>query len=158
MKKLLLILFLLASAFAYSQEQIGVEDELYSDSIYTVVDSMPTHPNCQSIEDLEKRLSCSNEAITNHIATQLAYPEKARIKGIEGIVYLKFLINQHGNVEDVVVIRGVIDGKDLEEESIRVIEALPQFQPGVKDGERIKVQYVIPIKFNLAGGKKSRKG
>lgn len=157
MKKLLLISFLLASAFVYSQEQIEVEEELYVDSIYTVVDSMPTHPNCQTIKNLSKRLSCSNEAISNHIATQLVYPEKARIKGVEGIVYLKFLINHYGNVEDVVVIRGVVDGKDLEEESIRVIEALPQFQPGVQDGKRVKVQYVIPIKFNLTG-RKSRKG
>lgn len=74
------------------------------------------------------------------------YPELARKAGIQGRVYVKFIINEHGDVIDPVVIRGIGGGCD--EAAISAVKKA-RFQPGMQRGRAVKVWYTIPIVFKL---------
>ncbi|NBC65150.1 MAG: TonB family protein, partial [Bacteroidetes bacterium] len=77
----------------------------------------------------------------------IRYPEMAKEAGIEGTVYVQFVVSENGNVEDAKVIRGIGGGAD--EEALRVVKEAT-FEPGYQDGKPIRVQYSIPIQFKLS--------
>lgn len=76
----------------------------------------------------------------------ITYPEMARRAGIEGRVYVQFIINKQGEVEDPHVLRGIGGGCD--KEAIRVI-GQARFKPGMQRGRPVKVRYSMPIVFQL---------
>ncbi|MDR9364365.1 MAG: M56 family metallopeptidase [Balneolaceae bacterium] len=81
------------------------------------------------------------------VMRNIRYPEMAKEAGIEGTVYIQFVVNENGNVEDATVIRGIGGGAD--EEALRVVREAT-FEPGYQDGKPIRVQYSIPIQFKLS--------
>jgi len=80
------------------------------------------------------------------IQREIRYPEMARRAGIEGRVYVQFIINEEGYVEHPRVIRGIGGGAD--EEALRVVN-LARFEPGKQRGQPVRVQYALPIHFQL---------
>lgn len=79
---------------------------------------------------------------------QIRYPEMARRAGIEGRVYVQFIVNEQGDVERPRIIRGIGGGAD--EEALRVVSQA-QFRPGMQRGRPVRVQYSLPIFFRLQG-------
>ncbi len=77
---------------------------------------------------------------------QIRYPEMARRAGIEGRVFIQFIVNERGEVEDPQVIRGIGGGAD--EEALRVVSQA-KFTPGMQRGRPVRVQYSLPIFFRL---------
>jgi periplasmic protein TonB len=76
----------------------------------------------------------------------IKYPEMARRAGIEGRVYVQFIVNERGEVEDPRVIRGIGGGAD--EEALRAVRQA-KFKPGMQRGRPVRVQYSLPIVFQL---------
>jgi len=74
------------------------------------------------------------------------YPEMARQAGIEGRVVVQFVVNEKGEVVDPKVVRGIGGGCD--QEALRVIKTA-KFKPGMQRGKPVKVQYTLPINFQL---------
>lgn len=79
------------------------------------------------------------------IITNLDYPEDAKEKGIQGKVYVSFVIEKDGNVSNVKVVTSI--HPLLDEEAIRVVSTFPQWKPGLRDGEPIKTRYKLPVFF-----------
>ncbi|MEX2463291.1 MAG: energy transducer TonB [Balneolaceae bacterium] len=77
---------------------------------------------------------------------QIKYPEMARRAGIEGRVFIQFIVNEQGDVENPVVMRGIGGGAD--EEALRVVSQA-KFTPGMQRGRPVRVQYSLPIYFRL---------
>lgn len=77
---------------------------------------------------------------------KINYPEMARRAGIEGRVYIQFIVNEQGQVENPQVMRGIGGGAD--EEALRVVSQA-QFRPGMQRGRPVRVQYSLPIFFRL---------
>jgi len=105
------------------------EDEPEED-FFTVVEQMPELIG--GLEDLQR---------------SIRYPEAARRAGIEGRVFVQFIVNEQGEVEDPQVIRGIGGGAD--EEALRAIRDA-QFRPGMQRGRPVRVQYSLPIVFQLS--------
>lgn len=82
------------------------------------------------------------------LSTNVKYPEDARTAGKEGTVYISFVVNSQGKVQDSKIIRGV--DKSLDDEALRVMNAMPNWKPGMQSGKAVSVQYSLPIRFNLA--------
>ena len=82
------------------------------------------------------------------IQEQIRYPEMARRAGIEGRVFVQFIVDENGNVVDPQIIRGIGGGAD--EEALRVVSQA-EFKPGMQRGRPVSVQYSLPISFRLAG-------
>ena len=81
------------------------------------------------------------------VAKNLKYPEIAAENGISGKVYIQFVVNRQGKVEDAVIIRGA--DPSLDNEAIRVVMSSPKWSPGKQRGKSVKVQFTIPINFVL---------
>ncbi|HKJ44605.1 MAG TPA: energy transducer TonB [Balneolales bacterium] len=77
---------------------------------------------------------------------KIHYPELARKAGIEGRVYVQFVVDKHGNVQNAHVVRGIGGGCD--KEALRVVKQA-KFKPGMQRGRPVKVQYSLPIVFKL---------
>ena len=80
------------------------------------------------------------------IQAEINYPETVKTGEIEGRVYVQFIVNKQGQVEDPEVIRGIGGGAD--EEALRVVK-LAEFTPGKENGNPVRVQYSLPIVFQL---------
>jgi protein TonB len=87
------------------------------------------------------------EAMMKFIQKKIRYPRVPREIGIDGTVYVQFIVNGDGSVSDVKVIRGV--HRDYDNEAIRVISMLPSWRGGRHNGRPVSVRMVLPIKFNI---------
>jgi protein TonB len=88
------------------------------------------------------------EALLKYLETNVKYPEEARLKGIEGIVTIKFVVNADGSISDAKVTQGV--DAALDAEAVRVVNSLPNFEkPGMQNKVAVPVYYSVPISFKL---------
>ena len=81
------------------------------------------------------------------LCKMIQYPEIARKASVEGRVIVQFVVNEQGNVEDVVVARGI--GAGCDEEAVRVVSEA-KFTPGMQDGKAVPVRMTLPITFKIA--------
>ncbi len=77
---------------------------------------------------------------------KIKYPEIAKKAGVEGRVYIQFIVDEQGNVYDPIVTRGI--GAGCDEEAIRAI-LTAKFRPGKQRGKAVKVKMSLPITFKL---------
>ncbi|MBO7477345.1 MAG: energy transducer TonB [Salinivirgaceae bacterium] len=113
-------------------EEEDDSDMQEDEEVYFIVDNEPQFPG-------------GNLALRNYLAEHIQYPETAKEKGISGKVFVNFVINKNGEIENVKIARSV--DPDLDKEAIRVVQSLPKFKPGMKNGKTVKVSYTIPISF-----------
>jgi protein TonB len=73
----------------------------------------------------------------------------ARESGIQGKVFVTFVVEKDGSITDVKVLRGIGGGCD--EEAVRVIKGMPKWSVGKQRGKPVRVQFNMPIVFKLAG-------
>lgn len=77
----------------------------------------------------------------------LRYPPAARRMGIEGRVYVEFIILETGKIVEPRAVKGI--GAGCDEEAVRIMESMPNFKPGMLEGKPVKVKMVLPIYFKL---------
>ena len=85
--------------------------------------------------------------LNKYLAKNIVYPRKERKTGVEGRVIVRFVIDEDGMVDDVVVVQKV--SPRLDAEAVRVISQMPQWKPGKQNGEPVKVYFTLPINFVL---------
>jgi TonB family protein len=103
-------------------------------NVYDVVDVMPEFSGGQA-------------AMMQFISENTRYPADAKKKGIQGRVYVSFIITSSGEVTDPIILRGV--GGGLDEESLRVVMLMPRWTPGRLNGLPVSVKCNMPINFTL---------
>ncbi|MFT5141832.1 MAG: protein TonB [Rhodothermales bacterium] len=77
---------------------------------------------------------------------KIRYPEIAKKAGVEGRVIVQFVVNEQGNVENPVVVRGI--GAGCDEEALKAVQSA-KFTPGRQRGTNVKVKMSLPITFKL---------
>lgn len=87
------------------------------------------------------------QAMSKFISKNVKYPASARRMGIEGSVFVSFVVNSMGQIIDVKAIRGI--SADCDKEAERVIAMMPGWKAGVQNGIPVSVRMVLPIKFTL---------
>ncbi len=87
-------------------------------------------------------------AMFQWIAKNIKYPEIAKENGVQGKVFVQFVIGKDGKVTDVQVVRGV--DPSLDKEAVRVIQSMPAWKPGKQRGKPVKVSFQLPINFRLS--------
>ena len=102
--------------------------------ILTFADDMPEFPGGES-------------SLLKFLGSNVKYPVIAQENGIQGKVYVSFVINETGNIDDVCIVRGV--DNSLDNEALRVVRSMPKWKPGKQDGKTVKVRYNVPIFFEL---------
>ncbi|MCR4829761.1 MAG: M56 family metallopeptidase [Bacteroidales bacterium] len=97
--------------------------------------------------DGEPEFIGGTDALYRYISENIHYPEQAKKDGIEGMVYVRFVVEVDGSVTEAEVVRGIGGGCD--EEALRVINAMPKWKPGTQDGKPVRTQYVVPVNYKL---------
>lgn len=87
------------------------------------------------------------EALYRYLASNIKYPELAKKEKIQGTVYVSFVVEKDGSVTNIKVLRDI--GAGCGEEAVRVVRQMPKWKPGRQRGQRVRVQYNLPIKFSL---------
>jgi protein TonB len=85
--------------------------------------------------------------LSNYLSTNLHYPNRAREKGIEGRVLLKFIVTETGAITDCRIIKRIGGGCD--EEALRVVKQMPPWKPGIQKGKPVRCWFTQPISFKL---------
>jgi len=99
--------------------------------------------------DIAPQFPGGEKARMRFLQNNITYPKEAREKGIHGTVYVSFVIEQDGSVSDIKVERGIGGGCD--QETVRVIQKMPKWSPGMIDGKPVRVQFNMPMRFTLSG-------
>ncbi len=105
-----------------------------TDKIHIVVEEQPSFPG-------------GEKAFYQYVASKMKYPKLAVRQGIDGRVFVQFVVNQDGSLTDIQVIKGIGGGCD--EEAVRVLESAPRWNPGKQRGKPVRVRMVLPIIFQL---------
>jgi TonB family protein len=132
-----------AEPFSITEESLGIllgglsalEDAPSNDSIYQIVEEMPQFPG-------------GEKAMMEYVAKNVKYPQEAKDKEIQGRVFVGFIVEKDGSVNEVKVLRSIGGGCD--EEAVRVVKAMPKWKPGKQKGEPVRVSYMMPINFKLS--------
>ncbi len=116
-------------------EEIKEEEEVVEEKeIFMRVEQMPEFPGGQ-------------KALMKYIGRNLNYPQVAADNGVQGRVFLKFVVEKDGSVGEVQVLRS--PDKLLEKEAVRVVKTIPKFKPGKQRGKPVRVWYQLPVTFRL---------
>jgi protein TonB len=108
-----------------------------SDTIYDFPAYLPDFPGGQ-------------QALINYLQTNLVYPEDAKELGIEGKVYVSFVVFEDGSIQQVSILRGIKGNTSCEKEVLRLIKRMPNWIPGKNNvGNVLKARVKIPVVFNL---------
>lgn len=122
----------------------------------TIIDDAPIIDETEDLEAEEKifvfledqpEYPGGDEARIKFIANNIEYPEIAKESGVQGTVYLTFVVEKDGSISNVRVLRGI--GAGCDEEAIRVVKNMPNWKPGKQRGRSVRAQFNMPIKFIL---------
>jgi protein TonB len=125
-------------------EIIEEEDDVEDDTPFMIVENMPALAQCKTMRG-DERHQCTQMEIIKYVSKNTKYPPIAKDAGIQGTVFVYFVVGKDGKVKDVKVLREVDSRLDIEAK--RVVESLPRFDPGSQRGKNVSVQYTIPVKF-----------
>lgn len=127
-------------------EEVEIEDDFEDvDVPFAVIEDVPIYPGCENVAKSQRR-DCFQEQINKHIRKNFRYPEIAQEMGIQGRVYVNFIISKDGSITNIRM-RG--PDKNLEKEAARIIGKLPTMTPGKQRGRPVRVPFSIPITFRL---------
>jgi periplasmic protein TonB len=87
------------------------------------------------------------EAFYKYIGKNIKYPDQARRMGVEGKVFVQFVVDKDGSITNVEVLKGI--GSGCDEEAARVLESAPKWSPGKQRGRPVRVRMSVPIIFKL---------
>ncbi|MCC5928527.1 MAG: energy transducer TonB [Cyclobacteriaceae bacterium] len=109
-------------------------EEEVADEIFTIVEDQPEPEGGMA-------------AFYQYVNKNIKYPAQARRMGIEGKVFVQFVVERDGTLTEVQAIKGI--GAGCDEEAVRVIEGAPKWKPGKQRGRPVKVRMILPITFKL---------
>ncbi len=114
---------------------IEVEEEAYDEAeIFLVVEDPAQFPG-------------GEEARQRYLAENIRYPQIAREMGIQGTVFVTFVVEPDGSITNIDILRGIGGGCD--EEAVRVVRNMPRWEPGRQRGRAVRVRFNMPIRFVL---------
>lgn len=124
--------------------EVDTDEELYS---FAKVENRPVYPGCENLKTEEERFDCFNQSARRFIGENFIFPEMAAQMGIQGKVWVSFVVDKEGKVTNVKVDRGV--DKLVDEEAIRVVSMLPNMSPAKVGGRPVRMSYTLPINARL---------
>lgn len=135
--------FLYMAEAAAQGEVIGtIQDPPPAEELFNVVEQMPQYPGGEA-------------EMFKYLARTVRYPEEAQKAGIQGAVYVTFIVEKDGAIQDVSVLRGIGGGCD--EEAVRAVTAMPNWEPGMQRGKPVRVLYNLPVRYALSAPAKKKK-
>lgn len=114
-----------------AQAQTSIDstyDPQANHTIFTVTEQPPSFPQ-----------------LDKYLRQNVRYPEAARLKGVQGVVFLSFIVTKAGNLREVRVLKGLGFGAD--EEALRLVQGMPKWNPAKQSGRTVHARFNLPIPF-----------
>lgn len=118
----------------FQEVEVVEEEPEESNEVFVIVEQMPVFPG-------------GDEALRKYLAQSVKYPVIAQENGIQGRVFVSFVVSAKGEVTNVKVARPF--DPNLDKEAVRVVQSMPKWSPGMQRGKPVKVAYTVPINFVL---------
>lgn len=104
------------------------------DTIYSLADEQPTYPGGMS-------------AFFKYIKSSLQYPESAKASGVEGRVFVEYVVEKDGSISGARVLKSL--NAECDKEALRLVSNSAQWNPGKIDGKVVRVKMALPLNFKL---------
>lgn len=138
-RNIITVVLFMAALSACENKNLTTQKEVIpiskDNTIYEQVDQMPEYAEGMT-------------GFYTYIQKNLKYPEQAKRLGIEGKVFIEFVVSKKGTIVSAKVLRGI--GSGCDEAALDVIENSPNWQPGSKNGEAVNVKMILPVTFKLS--------
>lgn len=116
------------------------------DSIYTNAERMPYFPGCTAYKvGTDDRRACSDQTVKAYIFNHIIYPQTAKEENIEGAVYVRFIVDEMGYVQQPQLLKDI--GGGCGAAAIAVLKEMPKWEPAYHRGKAVKVALDLPIHF-----------
>lgn len=113
---------------------VEVDEEVAEEEIFTVVENDPEFPG-------------GMEALYKYLSENIKYPQIAKENNITGRVFVTFVVEKDGSIASPRVLRDI--GGGCGAEAVRVVKAMPKWKAGKQRGKAVRVQFNLPVSFNL---------
>jgi len=110
------------------------------ETVFTVVEEQPQFPG-------------GTNAMFNYLSRNIKYPVAAAEAGVQGRVFLSFVVSKTGNISDIAILKGIGFGCDAE--AVRIVSSFPKWKPGTQNGVPVNVKYNLPIQFEIEKAKRT---
>lgn len=124
--------------------------EVLESEPYGVDDALLIEPKVKSEEDVvtfAEQMPEFNGELFEYLAKNIKYPTEAKENKIEGKVLVEFIVEKDGSISNTKIVKKA--GYGFDEETLRVIKAMPNWKPGKQNGKPVRVSYTLPIRFSL---------
>ena len=142
----ILLLFILSSCQSDTNNSNSTTAPEEDNDVYTKVDIMPRFPGCED-KPKERRVGCASTKMFTYIRENIQYPEAAKIAEKEGRALVSFVVDKSGEIRDIKVVKD--PGNGMGPEAERMVKSFPKWIPGINEGKKVHVQFIIPITFKL---------
>lgn len=139
---MVLSLLLVGSVFGQGSSQ-GQEEKAPSSETFIPVDSVFDLSEVMEQPEFPGGM----ELMYDYLSKNIRYPDLARQENAQGTVYVRFIVDEEGELGQVEIMRGV--RSDLDEETMRVVREMPRWIPGRVEGRNVKVRLALPVVFKL---------
>lgn len=148
MRVFLIFLVLNIHAIVLTAQDAPVGDT----TIYRALERPPRFPACEQLDTtLSVIQQCAEQSLLEFMYSNIRYPQEAREQNLEGNVVASFVVEKDGSLSNLAVLKDIGGGAGLE--VLRVVEAMNNAEirwvPAERDGEPVRFQYTLPIKFKL---------
>ncbi len=118
-------------------QEVDIAETDSTDEVFWVVDQRPEYPGGEA-------------ALMEYLRSNLQYPENCKKNKVQGRVLISFVVNKDGSIVEPAVVKSAGPaGVELDVEALRVVSSMPAWTPGMQNGEAVRVQYTIPVAFQL---------
>lgn len=115
------------------EEPIAVQ-EPPQEEILQYAEEMPEYPG-------------GTQALMDYLKANIKYPAQVKDEGVQGTVYIAFVVFKDGTLGNFKIRRGI--HQDLDKEAMSVLKAMPKWKPGKQNGKAVNCQMTLPVKFRL---------
>ena len=128
----------------------GIENGLKGGTDVIEAPKVEVREEIRSFVEIMPEFPGGEEALAKFLRNHLRYPPMAIDNGVQGTVFVKFVVRGDGEITDVELM-GQKKGAGLDEEALRVVKKMPKWKPGRQNGQSVPVYFNLPIKFHLEG-------
>lgn len=127
--------------YTFDPDDFGLIDEPMT---FANVEHRPIFPGCENIIDEEKRFACFQKQLIQFVQKEYRYTDFMRNMGLNGRMYINFIVEKDGSVSNVEIVRGA--DPLLEKEALRVVGSLPKLTPAKSGGRPVRMIYTVPVR------------
>ena len=130
-----------------AEEAIVAPEETAAPSKAEVVEAAPVEEPIFQVVEQQPEYPGGISEMYKYLGKNIKYPAAASRANVSGKVFMTFVVNSDGSIQDPQVLKGL--GFGCDEEALRVVRSMPKWKPGKQSGRSVRVKYNLPISFTL---------